>query len=93
MKVLDRLEEQVYAVKKVRLHLSLCDDLRQELKNHRVFREVYALSRRTTEDLKHTVRYFTSWLENLTDEEREEEKLKLMRYQRKRLSSIDEDDS
>jgi hypothetical protein len=27
MKVLDLLEEQVYAVKKVRLHLPMCDDL------------------------------------------------------------------
>lgn len=43
-KVLDKLEEQVYAVKKVRLHLPMCDDLRQELKNHKVFREVIALA-------------------------------------------------
>lgn len=66
MKVLDRLEDQFYAVKKVRLHLPLCDDLMQELKKHKVYREVKALSNTSSQELKHTVRYYNSWLEDLT---------------------------
>lgn len=94
MKAMDRLEDTLYAVKKVRLHLPLCDDLRQELKNHKVFREVRALASSTTQELKHTVRYFNSWLEDLTHEEIIEEQDQLIRYShnRKRLSSINEND-
>jgi translation initiation factor 2-alpha kinase 4 len=56
MKVKDRLEEQIYAVKKVRLHLPISDDMRQELKNHKVYREVLALaSNNNSFELKHTV--------------------------------------
>lgn len=70
MKVLDRLEEQIYAVKKVRLHLPFSDDLRKELKNHKVYREVLALaSHNNSFELKHTVRYHSSWLEDLSKEE------------------------
>jgi serine/threonine protein kinase len=67
-KVLDRLEEQIYAVKKVRLHLPISDDLRHALKNHKVYREVLALaSYNKTFELKHTVRYHSSWLEDLSE--------------------------
>ena len=70
MKVKDRLEEQIYAVKKVRLHLPISDDMRQELKNHKVYREVLALaSNNNSFELKHTVRYHSSWLEDLSMEE------------------------
>lgn len=93
MKAMDRLEDTIYAVKKVRLHLPLCDDLRTELKNHKVFREVKALASSTTQELKHTVRYFNSWLEDLTPTEVEEEKELLSKYAgRKRLSSINENE-
>lgn len=93
LKVRDRLEEQIYAVKKVRLHLPFSDDLRRELKNHKVYREVLALaSNNNSYELKHTVRYHSSWLEDLSENEVEEEKLKLLKYQRKRLSSVAESD-
>lgn len=94
LKVMDRLEEQIYAVKKVRLHLPRCDDLRQELKNHKMYREVRALAGNNSQELKHTVRYFNSWLEDLTEEERQEESDRLFKYSsRKRLSSINENES
>jgi len=44
MKVIDRLEDTTYAVKKVRLHLSMPGDLTQQLKNHKYYREVKALA-------------------------------------------------
>jgi hypothetical protein len=44
-------------------------------------------------ELNHTVRYFNSWVEELTVEEILEEEAKLERYSRKkRLSSIAESD-
>lgn len=76
MKVIDKFEEQFYAVKKVRLHLPLCDDLMQELKKHRVYREAKAVfNMKTSDDLKHTVRYYNSWFEDLTPEEIQEEEV------------------
>ena len=66
-KVKHRLEDQLYAVKKVRLHLPISEDLRNELKCHKVFREVLALA--NSLELNHTVRYFNSWVEELTVEE------------------------
>jgi len=62
----DRLEEQIYAVKKVRLHLPLTDDLFLELKRHKIYREVKAMSGSSFVELKHTVRFFSSWLEDLS---------------------------
>ena len=45
-------------------------------------------------ELKHTVRYFNSWLEELSPEEIIEEQQKLIRYETKRrLSSINENES
>jgi hypothetical protein len=90
MKVKDRLEERTYAVKKVRLHLPITDDLRSELRNHKVYREVLALSDRNLE-LSHTVRYYNGWFEELTPEEVEEEKYQLERYNNgRKLSNITE---
>ena len=66
MKVKDKFDDQLYAVKKVRLHLAIDDDLLLQLKNHRMFREVFALSKYKSTELKHLVRYFNSWLEELT---------------------------
>jgi hypothetical protein len=53
--------------------LPFCEDLQKELKKHRVYREVFALASRTSKELKHTVRYFNSWLEDLTEIELREE--------------------
>ena len=90
MKAVDRLEDQTYAVKKVRLHLPLTDDLRSELRNHRVFREVLALSDSKIE-LTHTVRYYSKWIEDLDPEEQQEEERRLKYYnERRRLSSVSE---
>jgi signal transduction histidine kinase len=51
----------------------MCEDLEREIKNHKVYREVRALSSNTSYELKHTVRYFNSWLEELTEAEQFEE--------------------
>lgn len=92
MKVKDRLEEQIYAVKKVRLHVPVSEDLRAELRKHKVFREVLALASSNSVELKHTVRYYNSWLEDLTPVEVLEEEERLEKYKRRRLSSIAESD-
>lgn len=41
-KARDKFEEKVYAVKKIRLHLPLKEDLVKALKGHKVYREVLA---------------------------------------------------
>jgi hypothetical protein len=48
-------------------------DLRKELKNHRVFMEVLALASSNSEELKHIVRYFNSWVEDFSKDEMDEE--------------------
>ena len=74
MKVIDRtLGDITYAIKKVRLHLSLPGDCAEQLKSHKVFREVIALVKSTTQECNFTVRYFNSWIEDLTAEELVEE--------------------
>ena len=45
MMIKDKLEDVYYAVKKVRLHLPKNGDFSENIKNHRVFREVNALSK------------------------------------------------
>jgi len=45
MLVKDKLEDVLYAVKKVRLHLPSDGDFSENVRNHRVFREVMALSK------------------------------------------------
>ena len=65
----------------------------QELKKHRVYREAKAVfNMKTSDDLKHTVRYYNSWFEDLTPGEIEEEEIQKERYamRRQRLSSVDE---
>lgn len=57
--------------------MPLTDDLRAELRNHRVFREVLALASSSSSELKHVVRYYNSWLEDITNAEYLEEKEKL----------------
>jgi hypothetical protein len=56
-------------VKKVRLHLPVTEDLKAELRNHKVFREVRALSSSSCLSLSHTVRYYNCWFEDLTEKE------------------------
>jgi hypothetical protein len=41
----DKLEDVFYAVKKVRLHLPSSGDFGENVRSHRVFREVTALSK------------------------------------------------
>ena len=60
-----KLEGTLYAVKKVRVHLSTEGDLIEQLRKHKTYREVLALSTAKI-GLKHTVRYYTSWFENLS---------------------------
>lgn len=92
MKVIDRLEDTTYAVKKVRLHLSMPGDLTQQLKNHKYYREVKALAQSNTQECNFTVRYFNSWIEDLTAEELVEENESLQRFHmRRRLSSIQDE--
>jgi hypothetical protein len=91
----DRLEEVFYAVKKVRLHLPKDGNFEHHVRNHRVFREVAALSKSSQQDMRNVVRYYNSWLEDLSPSERKEEKFKLEKYntkREKRLSSINESD-
>ena len=76
-KVQDRLDLELYAVKKVRIHLLKTDDLSSEIRNHKVFREIQALAKKNFE-LQHTVRYYNSWLEELSIEEQQAESDKLV---------------
>jgi serine/threonine protein kinase len=91
----DRLEDVFYAIKKVRLHLPSTGDFGENVRNHRVFREVTALSKSSYQEMKHVVRYYNSWLEDLTPQERRHEQLKMQKYKEraKRLSSVEEDES
>lgn len=45
MLIKDKLEDVFYAVKKVRLHLPKNGNFEENIKNHRVFREVTSLSK------------------------------------------------
>ena len=66
-----KMEGNIYAVKKVRLHLSTDGSIMDQIKNHKTYREVIAMS--TTLDLKANVRYYCSWFESLSSEEHNEE--------------------
>ena len=48
-----KMEGNIYAVKKVRLHLSTDGSIMDQIKNHKTYREVIAMS--TTLDLKANV--------------------------------------
>ena len=82
-KVREKMTDQLYAVKKVRLHLPLTEDLRSEIKNHKVYREVMALASLSSHQLRNTIRYFVSWFEEIDGAEKEEEREKLNKYKRR----------
>jgi translation initiation factor 2-alpha kinase 4 len=77
MMIKDQLEDVYYAVKKVRLHLPSSGDFGENVRNHRVFREVTALSKSSYQEMKHVVRYYNSWLEDLSTQERSLEQKKI----------------
>jgi len=66
------MEGNIYAVKKVRLHLSTDGKIDDQIKNHKTYREVLAQSKPSLE-LKANVRYYCSWFEGLSPEEHIEE--------------------
>ena len=63
----------MYAIKKVRLHIlkSKGMDPIDQIYQHRVYRELQAASKITSE---HVVRYFNSWFEELDEYEKETER-------------------
>lgn len=72
----------------MRLHLPLPQvtdqlDLRAALRDHKVYREVKALS--SNVQLKSVVRYYNSWLEDLTEAEIQDEKEQLKAYEDKMI--------
>lgn len=62
-KVRYQLDNNIYAVKKVKLHLGFTETLL----DHRVYREIQAI---TMLDPKNIIRYYTCWIEALEDGER-----------------------
>lgn len=70
--------------------MPLTEDLRSEIKNHKVYREVMALASLSAHQLRNTIRYFVSWFEEIDGIEKEEEREKLNKYKRRRLSSVSE---
>ena len=67
-----KVDLKEYAIKIVKLHI-LKDksiDPVQEIYNHRVFRELAAVSQISSDNI---VRYFNSWFEELDKDEKEEE--------------------
>jgi uncharacterized protein involved in tellurium resistance len=67
------LEGNIYAVKKIRLHLSTEGDIQTQLKNHKTYREVLATAKTSNKDINSSVRYYSSWFEGLSSEEHNEE--------------------
>ena len=61
-KVKHRLDANYYAIKKVRLYLALD----QDIKEHKVYREIVALPQLNH---KNVVRYFGCWVESVEPEE------------------------
>ncbi|TNV85261.1 hypothetical protein FGO68_gene17501 [Halteria grandinella] len=68
-KVQHKLDSNFYAIKKVRMHLGI----NQDIKEHKVYREILALPQLNH---KNVVRYFGSWVERVD----EEESLKIQRH-------------
>lgn len=66
------VDRKQYAIKVVRLHIlkSHKADPMIEIYQHRVYRELQAASRITSENI---VRYFNSWFEELNPEEKQSE--------------------
>lgn len=63
------VDQKQYAVKKVRLHILKSKEIdpMAQIYQHRVYRELQAASRITSENI---VRYFNSWFEELNDDEK-----------------------
>lgn len=57
------LDNNIYAIKKVKLHLGF----HETLQDHKVYREIQAI---TMLEPKNIIRYYTCWIEALDDEER-----------------------
>jgi serine/threonine protein kinase len=66
------LDNNIYAIKKIKLHLGKD----QDIKNHKVFREVQAM---TIANHVNVVRYYTCWLELANENEQKKERKKIMR--------------
>ena len=61
------LDNSIYALKKVKLHLGL----KETLHTHKVYREIQAI---TKLEPKNIIRYYTCWIEELDSKELKEEK-------------------
>ncbi|CAI2363905.1 unnamed protein product [Moneuplotes crassus] len=70
------LDNNIYAIKKIKLHLGIDQDIRE----HKVFREVQAM---TIVNHPNVVRYYTSWLELAPQEEQQLERKKMLKRYRK----------
>lgn len=66
------LDNNVYAIKKIKLHLGKD----QDIKNHKVFREVQAM---TIANHVNVVRYYTCWLELANENEQKRERKKILK--------------
>ena len=66
------MDQRQYAIKVVRLHIQKSKkiDPMVEIYQHRVYRELQAASRITSENI---VRYFNSWFEELDEEDKQKE--------------------
>lgn len=60
------LDNNIYAIKKVKLHLGLDETLQ----DHKVYREIKAI---TMLDPKNVIRYYICWIEALEEGEKEAE--------------------
>jgi translation initiation factor 2-alpha kinase 4 len=61
------VDDNIYAVKKVKLHLGLAETLH----NHKVYREIQTISKL---EPKNILRYYTCWIEGLDSQEMTTEK-------------------
>lgn len=67
------LDNNIYAIKKVKLHLGD----KETLTDHKVFREIQAI---TMLDPKNIIRYYTCWIEELDEEEDRLEKMMVQKF-------------
>ncbi|CDW72224.1 protein kinase domain containing protein [Stylonychia lemnae] len=66
-KVKYALDDNIYAIKKIKLHLGVAETLQ----NHKVYREIQAI---TKLEPKNIIRYYTCWIEGLDELELQNEK-------------------
>jgi len=88
-KATDKNTDKVYALKKIRLHLPLKENLdelnlRAELKGHKVFRELQIMTTCADAELQNVVRWYGYWLEDITPEDIKQEQDLLDRYWNKK---------